>query len=95
VCCDALEKAGYATTRGGKRITRGMTHGLGHGVGLQIHESPRMTELSTSLLHEHNVVTVEPGLYDPKIGGVRLEDLIEVSKTGYRNLTKMETQLEI
>jgi Xaa-Pro aminopeptidase len=95
VCCDVLEKAGYETTRGGKRITRGMTHGLGHGVGLQIHESPRMGELSTSLLQQHNVVTVEPGLYDPKIGGVRLEDLIEVTKTGYRNLTKMETQLEI
>jgi Xaa-Pro aminopeptidase len=95
VCCDVLEKAGYETTRGGKKITRGMTHSLGHGVGLQIHESPRLGEFSTTLLKKHNVVTVEPGLYDPKIGGVRLEDLIEVTKTGYRNLTKMETQLEI
>jgi len=40
-------------------------------------------------------VTVEPGLYDPQIGGVRLEDIIEVTKSGYNNLTKMETQLEI
>jgi len=94
VCCDVLEKAGYETTRGGKKITKGMTHSLGHGVGLQIHESPRISELCTSPLKEHNIVTVEPGLYDPQIGGVRLEDIIEVTKSGYNNLTKMETQLE-
>ena len=46
-------------------------------------------------LKEHNIVTVEPGLYDPKIGGVRLEDIIEVTKSGYSNLTKLETRLEI
>jgi Xaa-Pro aminopeptidase len=95
VCCDVLEKAGYETTRGGKNVTAGMTHSLGHGVGLQIHESPRMNDLSKFPLKEHNVVTVEPGLYDPQIGGVRLEDIIEVTKSGYSNLTKMETQLEI
>ena len=95
VCCDVLEKAGYETTRGGKKITKGMPHSLGHGVGLQIHESPRINELTTSPLREHNVVTVEPGLYDPQIGGVRLEDIIEVKKSGYNNLTKMETRLEI
>ena len=95
VCCEVLEKAGYETTRGAKNVTVGMTHSLGHGVGLQIHESPRMNELSTFPLKEHNVVTVEPGLYDPQVGGVRLEDIIEVTKSGYSNLTKMETQLEI
>jgi len=95
VCCDVLEKAGYETTRGGKKITKGMSHSLGHGVGLQIHESPRMSELYTSPLKAHSIVTVEPGLYDPQIGGVRLEDIIEVTKSGYNNLTKMETQLEI
>jgi Xaa-Pro aminopeptidase len=95
VCCDVLEKAGYETTRGGKKITKGMTHSLGHGVGLQIHESPRISELCTFPLKEHNVVTVEPGLYDPQIGGVRLEDIIEVTKSGYNNLTRMETRLEI
>jgi len=95
VCCDVLEKAGYETTRGGKKITKGMSHSLGHGVGLQIHESPRMSELYTSPLKAHSIVTVEPGLYDPQIGGVRLEDIIEVTKSGYNNLTRMETQLEI
>ena len=95
VCCDVLEKAGYETTRNGKKVVRGMTHGLGHGVGLQIHESPRMSELSMSPLREHVVVTVEPGLYDPQIGGVRLEDIVEVTKAGYSNLTQMETMLEV
>jgi Xaa-Pro aminopeptidase len=95
VCCNVLEKAGYETTRGGKKVTKGMPHSLGHGVGLQIHESPRINELSTSPLREHNVVTVEPGLYDPHVGGVRLEDIIEVTKSGYNNLTSMETRLEI
>jgi Xaa-Pro aminopeptidase len=95
VCCDVLEKAGYQTTRNGNHVTVGMTHGLGHGVGLQIHESPRLSEFSLSPLHEHAVITVEPGLYDPKIGGLRLEDIIEVTKSGYKNLTKMETFLEI
>jgi Xaa-Pro aminopeptidase len=95
VCCDVLEKAGYETSRGGKKVTKGMTHSLGHGVGLQIHESPRMSESFTSPLKEHNVVTVEPGLYDPKEGGVRLEDIIEVTKSGYNNLTKIDEQLEI
>jgi len=95
VCCDVLEKSGYETTRHGKKIRQGMTHGLGHGVGLQIHENPRMNEFSESPLGEKVVVTVEPGLYNPQIGGVRLEDIIEVTKKGYRNLTKMETILEV
>jgi Xaa-Pro aminopeptidase len=95
VCCDVLEKLGYETTRNGKKISRGMTHGLGHGVGLQIHENPRMNEVYKSSLGEKVVVTVEPGLYNPQIGGVRLEDIIEVTKNGYSNLTKMETILEV
>ena len=95
VCCDVLEKAGYETTRGGKQITRGLTHGLGHGVGLDIHEGPRMNELYKFPLKEHNIVTVEPGLYYPDVGGLRIEDIVEVTKTGCNNLTKMEIRLEV
>jgi len=95
VCCDALEKAGYETTRGGKKITKGLTHSLGHGVGLEIHEGPGMSELYKLPLKEHNIVTVEPGLYDPDIGGLRIEDIVEVTKTGCNNLTKMEIRLEV
>jgi Xaa-Pro aminopeptidase len=95
LCCDVLEKAGYETTRGGKQTEKGFTHGLGHGVGLAVHEGPGMGELSKFPLKEHAIVTVEPGLYDPKIGGVRIEDIVEVTKKGCRNLTKMPIQLEI
>jgi len=95
LCCDVLEKAGYETTRRGKQIKRGFIHGLGHGVGLDIHEGPTMNELYKFPLKEHSVVTVEPGLYDPDVGGVRIEDIVEVKKGGYNNLTKMEIRLEV
>jgi Xaa-Pro aminopeptidase len=64
-------------------------------VGLEIHEGPGLNEVYEFPLKEHNVVTVEPGLYDPKLGGVRIEDLVEVTKTGCNNLTKMKIQLEV
>jgi len=95
ICCNVLEKAGYATARGGKKITKGFLHGLGHGVGLQVHEGPSMSELYKFALEEHNVVTVEPGLYKPNIGGVRIEDIVEVTKNGCNNITKMEIMLEV
>jgi len=95
LCCDLLERAGYPTIRGGKQIERGFIHSLGHGVGLEIHEDPRMSEVYKFPLKEHGIVTVEPGLYDPKIGGVRIEDIVEITKKGCNNLTKMEAQLEI
>jgi Xaa-Pro aminopeptidase len=95
LCYDVLEKAGYQTIRGGRQISKGYTHGLGHGVGLEVHEGPSMSELAKSPLEEHNIVTVEPGLYDPKIGGMRIEDLVEVTKRGCNDLTKMEICLEV
>ena len=95
LCCDLLERAGYPTIRRGKQIAKGFIHGLGHGVGLEIHEDPRMSEVYKFPLKEHSIVTVEPGLYDPKIGGVRIEDIVEITKKGCNNLTKMETPLEI
>lgn len=95
LCCDVFEKAGYQTARGGKQIAKGFTHGLGHGVGLSVHEAPSMSEVYKFPLKEHAVVTVEPGLYDPKLGGVRIEDIVEVTKKGCNNFTKMPIQLEI
>ncbi|MEJ2280324.1 MAG: hypothetical protein P8X97_00155 [Candidatus Bathyarchaeota archaeon] len=54
-----------------------------------------MNEYAKPPLKEHVIVTVEPGLYNHHIGGVRLEDIIEITKNGYNNLTKMDTILEV
>ena len=70
----------------------GFTHSTGHGVGLDVHEKPSLSEIGEDLQVNH-VVTVEPGLYYPKIGGVRLEDLVVVKKNGSENLTHFERQL--
>jgi Xaa-Pro aminopeptidase len=95
LCFKVFEKAGYQTIRGGKQISKGYIHGLGHGVGLDVHEAPSMSEFYKYPLQESNVVTVEPGLYDPELGGVRIEDIVEVTKKGCNNLTKMEVCLEV
>jgi Xaa-Pro aminopeptidase len=73
----------------------GFFHGTGHGLGLEIHEAPRMGQYSTGKLVAGQVVTVEPGLYYPDHGGVRLEDVALVTSNGARNLTRFEKQLEI
>ena len=73
----------------------GFFHGTGHGLGLDIHESPRMGQFSSGKLVAGQVVTVEPGLYYPGLGGVRLEDVVVVNQNGNRNITRFEKQLEI
>lgn len=72
----------------------GFFHGTGHGVGLQIHEAPGISTRPATLKSGH-VVTVEPGLYYPKLGGVRIEDMVVVRDHGCDNLTKYKRQLEI
>jgi len=66
-----------------------MPHGLGHGVGLEAHEMPavRSREDNTWVLEPGHIITIEPGLYDPVAGGVRLENDILITKTGYEVLT--------
>ena len=95
LCYNMLEKAGYQTIRGGKQISKGYVHGLGHGIGLEIHEGPSMNDFYKYPLEEHNVISVEPGLYDPRIGGVRIEDVVEVTKKGCTDLTHMDILLEV
>jgi Xaa-Pro aminopeptidase len=73
---------------------QGYFHGTGHGVGLDIHEAPRISR-SGSRLEAGHVVTVEPGLYYPQIGAVRLEDLVVVTDTGCINLTTYPKILEV
>ncbi len=74
---------------------QGFFHGTGHGLGLDIHEAPSFGLRSKNILHQGNVVTVEPGLYYQGMGGVRLEDVVIVMKTGNRNLVRIPKILEL
>jgi len=74
-----ITKAGYGDYFG---------HGLGHGVGMEIHEAPRLAQSDNHILEPGMVVTVEPGIYIEGIGGVRIEDLVLVTRTGHRILTQ-------
>ncbi len=91
---DLLTEAGYPTERQPDGRQGGFFHGTGHGLGLEIHESPRISTRDQTLLKGH-VVTVEPGLYYPDMGGVRLEDVVLVEEKGCRNLTDVPKFLEI
>jgi len=80
----AIEAAGLGDRYG---------HGLGHGVGLEVHEAPTMRPESEDILAIGNIVTVEPGLYLPGVGGVRIEDLVLVTDEGAESLTRFTKEL--
>jgi Xaa-Pro aminopeptidase len=73
---------------------QGFFHGTGHGLGLQVHEAPRMGAVPCRLRAGH-VVTVEPGLYYPGVGGIRIEDVVLVTTNGCRMLSNFPVALEI
>ncbi|MGH8022029.1 MAG: M24 family metallopeptidase [Limisphaerales bacterium] len=87
-------KQGYKTGRRDGHM-EGFFHGTGHGLGMEIHEAPRVGATSAGQLKPGHVVTVEPGLYYPEIGGVRLEDVALVTGNGAKNLTRFEKVLEL
>ena len=89
-----FENQGYKTGRINGRM-EGFFHGTGHGLGLEIHEAPHISSASEEVLRAGHVVTVEPGLYYSKIGSVRLEDVLLITRDGSRNLTKFEKVLEL
>jgi len=91
---DFFDRAGYRTGKSGGCM-QGFFHGTGHGLGLEIHEPPRVGASSAGMLKPGHVVTVEPGLYYPGMGGVRLEDVALVTRARPRNLTRFEKELEI
>jgi Xaa-Pro aminopeptidase len=91
---DFFVKQGYKTGRHEGHM-EGFFHGTGHGLGLEIHEAPRVGATSTGELKRGHVVTVEPGLYYPEIGGVRLVDVALVTGNGAKNLTHFEKVLEL
>jgi len=88
---DAVARERIANAGHGERFG----HGLGHGVGLEVHEEPRISQRSEDVLAAGEVVTVEPGIYLPGQFGVRIEDLVVVSEDGYRNLSGLPKQMQL
>jgi Xaa-Pro aminopeptidase len=70
-------------------------HGLGHGVGLDIHENPFMHEKSEAVLRSGMVITVEPGIYLPGVGGIRIEDVVLIKRNGCEVLTRTPKELRV
>ena len=100
LACDVIERAGYKTVRAvfqgkAKDIPSGFIHSLGHGVGLTIGERPYLQFASNDLLRDHQVVTVEPGVYVPGFGGVRIEDTVAIKSNGVEQLARVEKELEL
>jgi Xaa-Pro aminopeptidase len=94
--CDVFEEAGYPTQLSkapGEVLRDGFFHGLGHGVGLEVHEPPWLGRAPDELV-AGDVVTLEPGLYRQGFGGVRLEDLVLVTEDGAENLTDYPYDLQ-
>jgi Xaa-Pro aminopeptidase len=86
VARDPITRAGHGEHFG---------HGLGHGVGLEVHEAPRLSQRSDQTLEVGDVVTVEPGIYIPGRFGVRIEDLVTVAGDGCRNLSNFPKELTV
>jgi Xaa-Pro aminopeptidase len=97
--CDVFERQGHPTLRSTPGTEEGYCHGLGHGVGLAVHEAPRLGggPANTQTLQPGMVITVEPGLYYPgRCLGVRIEDLVLVREDGtFENLTPAPYELEV
>ena len=95
--CELFQEHGFPTQlskQAGSMLEEGFNHSLGHGVGLQVHEAPSLGRTRGYELVPGDVLAVEPGLYRPEIGGVRLEDLVLVTEHGCETLTRYPYGLE-
>jgi Xaa-Pro aminopeptidase len=90
---EIMANAGFKTGKNNDGIPCGFIHGLGHGVGLEIHEAPRVSPANPKPLRKGQVISNEPGLYHPSWGGIRLEDVLVVKDDGVRNFFTMSKEL--
>lgn len=86
ICRDFITQKGYGQY---------FSHGTGHGLGIEIHEAPWVIKNEQTILQPGMVITVEPGIYIPELGGVRIEDDILVTATGYEILTKSDRNIDL
>jgi Xaa-Pro aminopeptidase len=96
--CDVIEAAGFRTERNadpGVPLDEDFFHGLGHGVGVEVHELPHMGLSSPHVLEPGDVVTNEPGVYRKATGGVRLEDMLLITADGHEVLSDFDYELEV
>jgi len=96
IACDLFAEHGYPTQltkEPGQVLHSGFFHGLGHGVGLEVHERPRLSVVGDDLV-PGDVITLEPGLYRAGYGGVRLEDILLVTEDGAETVTRYPYELE-
>ncbi len=94
VMADSFERDGHASANRTPGIKKGMLHSLGHGIGLDVHEFPRLSLEPTPML-PNAVIAIEPALYYPRIGGVRIENNIVITKKGSRGITKLPRILDV
>lgn len=87
-------RAGVIDNLARKLLGKNFVHGLGHGVGTVIHEWPSLKPKSDDIIPNGCVITIEPGLYIKNFGGIRVEDMVLVTKNGYINLTKFPKELD-
>lgn len=83
---DVIEKAGYGDY---------FRHGTGHGIGIEVHEKPRLSKIFSGILKAGTPVTVEPGIYLPGKGGVRIEDIVLIKEDGAENLNQLSRELRV
>ncbi|RWZ58839.1 aminopeptidase P family protein [Halobacillus fulvus] len=83
---DIITEAGYGDL---------FPHRIGHGLGINVHEFPSMSHLNDGILQKGMTYTIEPGIYDPSVGGVRIEDDVLITEDGYETLTKTSKELRI
>lgn len=92
IACAALDETGREYLKSFD-LEKYFIHSTGHGIGRKVHQKPRISYNSNEILRPGQVITIEPGLYVKGLGGIRLEDLVLVTKNGYENLTTSTKEL--